>query len=366
MNGELVLVGPMAHPMVRNVLGLTVGREMTLDGRLTGGMRAGIARHGWPVWQQGPGQIAAVAVAPTPALMRYAEVMGLAPVPLQGMRVLGALAQGPGGIPWDDHQWPAHLAAEIAQEVLAQPAQIAAAVIASRLPMIGVWADSRLRAKATPPAGGGLVGPIDHSDDTADWQLVQRSQPYADFFAVEEWRLSHRLISGGWSAEVKRAGFVMGDAVVVLPWDPVRDRVLLIDQFRVAPAMRGDPQPWLLETIAGRIDVGETPEIAARREAMEEARLPLGQLFPAIHNYPSPGAVGEFLYLYVAQADLPDDAAGIHGLDSEHEDIRSHILPREQLQSLTATGQVSNGPLALLAMWLQLNHTRLQQELAAT
>lgn len=363
---EFLLVGPMAHPLLREALGLGAGRAVALKGRLVGGRRAGIERHGWPVWQAGEGVLPAIAVEGSPALMRYAEVMGLAPVPLQGARVLGALAQGPGGIPWDDGLWPAALAAEIARDVLAVDPQIASAQVAARLPMIGVWADSRLRAAAMPAAGGGLVGPVPGLDGDEDWKLQRRRQPYADFFAVEEWSLQHRLIAGDWSPEVKRAGFVMGDAVVVLPWDPVRDHVLLIDQFRVAPAMRGDRQPWLLETIAGRVDVGETPEIAARREAMEEAGLSLGQLFPAIHHYPSPGAVGEFLYLYVAIADLPSGAAGIHGLDSEAEDIRSHILPRTELEALTASGQVSNGPLALLALWLQVNNARLLAELAAT
>lgn len=365
MSGDLVLVGPMAHPMMRDALGLRGGREVSLDGQLTGGQRAGIDRHGWPVWQSGPGQVRGIAVPATPALQRYAEVMGLAPVPLQGMRVLGALIRGPGGVPWNEALWPSALAAEIAREILAQPDEVGSAAIGARLPMIGVWADSRLRAMATPPAAAGLAGPQGQGDGP-DWRLIRRDQPYAGFFAVEEWRLDHRLNAGGWSQELSRTGFLMGDAVVVLPWDPLRDRVLLIDQFRLAPAMRADRQPWLLEAVAGRVDVGETPEIAARREAMEEARLPLGQLFPAIHHYPSPGAVAEFLYLYVAQADLPDDVAGIHGLESEQEDIRSHVMPREKLQQLTATGQVTNGPLALLAMWLQLNHDTLRRELTTT
>lgn len=361
MSGVLLL-GPMAHPAMMAALGLVAGPAQTLPGRLVGGLRAGIDRHGWPVWQPGQGTITAFPVQPGPALTRYAAVMGLAPVITQGLRLLGAQAQGPGGVTWDETRWPADLAAEIAREVLAAPDDLAPAQIAARLPMIGVWADSRLRAAATPAAGGGLVGP--QPGDGPDWRLERRDQPYADFFAVEEWQLSHRLISGGWSPQLKRAGFVMGDAVVVLPWDPARDRVMLIEQFRMAPAMRGDRQPWLLEAIAGRIDVGETPEIAARREAMEEAHLPMGRLIPALHHYPSPGAVGEFLYLYIAITDLPDAAAGIHGLDSEAEDIRSHLLPRTRLQDLMAEGQITNGPLAMLGMWLQLNHARLREDLA--
>ncbi len=357
-------MGPLAHPALREALGLAgQGRQVTIEGRLTGGTRAGIERHGWPVLQAGQGQVVGIAVPLTAALSRYAAVMGLAPVPCQGQRIMGALAQGPGGVPWNPDQWPAALAAGIAGAVLTAPPDRSAAEIAQRLPMIGVWVDSQLRAAATPPAGGGIAGPKS-SDSGPDWRCEARAEPYAQFFSVEEWSLSHRLHDGGWSAPLRRAGFVMGDAVVVLPWDPVRDRVLLIDQFRVAPAMRGDTQPWLLEAVAGRIDTGETPEIAARREAMEEARLPLGQLFPAVHHYPSPGAVGEFLYLYVAEADLPDDAGGVHGLDSEAEDIRSHLMPRADLARLLMAGQISNGPLAMLALWLELRADDIRRELS--
>lgn len=359
---EIVLVGPLAHPMMRAALGLA-GQERVIEGRLVGGQRAGIDRHGWPVWQAGPGQVSALAVTMTPALQRYAAVMGLAPVPHRGMRMMGAQAQGPGGVAWTPERWPADLAAGIARAVLETPAERSPAEIAHRLPMIGVRVDSALRAAAGPVTGGGLAGPAP-GQDGPDWRVESRAEPYADFFAVEEVQLSHRLHAGGWSPRVKRAGFVMGDAVVVLPWDPLRDRVLLIDQFRVAPALRGDPQPWMLEAIAGRIDVGETPEIAARREALEEARLPLGRLFPAVHHYPSPGAVGEFLYCYVAEADLPDDIGGIHGLDSEAEDIRGHLVAVDDLARLVMEGQISNGPLALLALWFQARLSDLRAALA--
>ncbi|WP_299911077.1 NUDIX domain-containing protein [uncultured Paracoccus sp.] len=359
---EVVLFGPLAHPSLREALGLA-GREMTLEGRLVGGQRAGIDRHGWPVWQQGPGQVAALAVTMTPRLARYAAVMGLTPVPHQGMRMMGAMAQGPGGVAWSADRWPADLVAGIARAVLAAPEDRSPAEIARRLPMIGTWIDSTLRAAADPLTGGDLAG-FDPDEPGPLWRAENRAEPYADFFAVEEMHLSHRLHGGGWSPVVKRAGFVMGDAVVVLPWDAKRDRVLLIDQFRVGPAMRGDRQPWMLEAIAGRIDVGETPEIAARREALEEAQLPLGRMFPALHHYPSPGAIGEYLYCYVAKADLPDDAGGIHGLDSEAEDIRSHLVSTGELARLVMEGQISNGPLALLALWFQARLPDLKRAIA--
>lgn len=229
---------------------------------------------------------------------------------------------------------------------------LTASDIAARLPQIALWIASRLRAAGeVPPA----IGP--HG---SGWELLAREETYARYFAVEELQLRHRLNAGGWSGEIQRAVFVSGDATVLLPWDPVRDRVLLIDQFRAAPAARGDREPWLYETVAGRIDAGESPADAARREAWEEARIHVGQVFDGPHNYPSPGALAEMLYLYVGIADLPDGVAGVSGVAAEDEDIRSHIVARADLMAMIDRGEVRNGPLLLLALWLERHAARLR------
>ncbi len=66
----------------------------------------------------------------------------------------------------------------------------------------------------------------------------------------------------------------------MLPYDPATDTVLLVEQMRLAPVMRGDPHPHSLEPIAGLIEAGEEPEDSVRREAMEEAGLELRGLEP--------------------------------------------------------------------------------------
>jgi nudix-type nucleoside diphosphatase (YffH/AdpP family) len=157
-----------------------------------------------------------------------------------------------------------------------------------------------------------------------------------------------------------REVLVMGDAVTVLPYDPVRDRVLLIEQFRMGPFGRGDPLPWQLEAIAGRIDPGETPEDAARREAVEEAGLALGRLEKVAEYYPTPGAVTEYLYSYVALCDLPDGVAGIYGAADEGEDIRGHLLSFDRLVEVMAAGEIGNAPLLLTVLWLQRERARLR------
>lgn len=185
-----------------------------------------------------------------------------------------------------------------------------------------------------------------------DVQIATRSQPYAGFFAIEEQELRHRRFDGSLSAPLHRTAFVSGDVVTVLPYDPLRDRVLLVEQFRFGPHVRGDANPWKLEAIAGRIDAGEAPEDAARREAMEEAGLALDQLVPIAEYYPTPGAFAEYLYSYLALVDLPDSVAGQFGLAEEAEDIRAHLVAFDHLMALCQSGEIDNAPLLLAALWL--------------
>lgn len=193
-----------------------------------------------------------------------------------------------------------------------------------------------------------------------DVELIARAEPYAAFFSVEEYDLRHRRFAGGMSAPLRRAVFLSGDAATVLPYDPRRDRVMLIEQFRAGPFGRGDAQPWMLEPIAGRIDPGETPEQAIRREAQEEAGLTLGALETVGAYYPSPGMLAEYLYSYVGLADLPDAVPRLGGLVDEHEDIRTHLLSFAELMALIGTGEVQVGPLLLSAWWLAANRERLR------
>ena len=140
----------------------------------------------------------------------------------------------------------------------------------------------------------------------------------------------------------------------------MRDRVVVVEQFRAGPMARGDAECWQIEAIAGRVDGGETPLAAARREAVEEAGLVLDRLIEVARYYPSPGAVSEFLYSYVAVTDLPDGVAGVFGVAGEAEDIRGHLISFDRLMDLVASGEVQNAPLILTALWLQRERARLR------
>lgn len=201
-------------------------------------------------------------------------------------------------------------------------------------------------------AGLATAAHLRRGPGTTDVEVLTRAEPYARYFALEEQELRFRRFDGTMGEPVLRAAFVSGDAVTVLPYDPQRDRVLVVEQFRFAPHVRGDANPWQLEAIAGRIDRGETPEAAAIRESFEEAGLRIARLLPMAGYYPSPGAVTEYLYSFLALVDLPDSAAGVFGLASEAEDIRAHLVSFHQLMALCASGEIGNAPLLLSALWL--------------
>ncbi len=180
-----------------------------------------------------------------------------------------------------------------------------------------------------------------------------RRMPYQGYFTIEEHDLRFPRFDGTLSETVRRATFVDGDAVIVLPYDPGRDRVLLVEQFRMGPFVRGAPNPWLLEPVAGRIDGAEPPEEAARRELAEETGILEAELIEIARGYPSSGAVSAFFHSYVALCDLPDAAARIGGLASEAEDIRGHVVPFDEAMALLASGEAGVMPLATALFWLE-------------
>ncbi|MDO5643947.1 MAG: NUDIX domain-containing protein [Paracoccus sp. (in: a-proteobacteria)] len=213
----------------------------------------------------------------------------------------------------------------------------------------------RALADATGRRVAGEMNPSAHLPpaDPARIETVSRREAYGRFFAVEEIALRHRLFSGGWSGLLEREAFVSGDAALLLPYDPDLDSVMLISQFRVGPYVRGQAQCWMLEPVAGRIDAGETPDQAALREAVEEARLSVSRLYPLAPHYPTPGANSEFFYPFIGITDLsarvPENGLG---LDSEGEDIATHILARRELLELALNGQLQCGPLIAMSLHL--------------
>ena len=255
---------------------------------------------------------------------------------------------------WRAEHWPYVQFA--AREIMELLGQVEAAEVARRFATINQRAHARALARSAPQPAQRRSA-LRREDVT----LREAAASHFGFFRTNTLRLSHPLFGGAQSAEIEREVFLTGDAALVLPYDPRRDRVLLIEQFRMGPYGRGDLYPWTLEPIAGRIDPGEDPAAAARRECLEEARIGLDELLPVANYYPSPGEVSSFFHTFVALADLPEDGQGHGGLESEHEDIRTHVMRFSEAEDLVRSGEINVGPLLHLLLWLKAERQELRR-----
>src|SRR5471030_3331582 len=192
--------------------------------------------------------------------------------------------------------------------------------------------------------------------------MIAREQLYRGFFSLERYRFRHRLFNGEMSGEVTREVFERGHAVVLLPYDPIRDEVVLLEQIRIASYDRS-PTPWLLELVAGMIEPGESLEHVARRESMEEAGLVVRRCKPMLSYLASPGGTSERLTIMAGEVDA-SLAEGLHGLAEENEDIRLHVVSRVQAYQWVEDGVIDNGASVIALQWLALHHEVLRKEWA--
>jgi ADP-ribose pyrophosphatase len=169
--------------------------------------------------------------------------------------------------------------------------------------------------------------------------------------------LSHPRFEGG-RARIQRELLDRGDAVCVLLYDPKRDAVVLVEQFRAGALTKTDT-PWLLELVAGIVEPGESAEDVARRESVEEAGVELAELIPITGYLPSPGGCDEWIELFCALVDAPE-SGGVFGLDEEGEDIKVHVIPAVDAFALVRQRVVNNAAAIIALQWLQLNHDRLK------
>ena len=190
-----------------------------------------------------------------------------------------------------------------------------------------------------------------------DVEVLEKERRYEGFFKLERLILKHRLFSGGWSRPIVREVFERGEAVGVLPYDPVHDTVCLIQQFR--PGMvNGPDSPWPYEIVAGMMDVeGETQEELARRELREEAGATEVELYPILDYWVSPGGTSERIHLFCGLLNL-EGVRGVHGNEYEGEDIKVEIFSREKALSLVESGIVNNAATLISLMWLEKHWER--------
>lgn len=242
------------------------------------------------------------------------------------------------------HEAPAVLAAT---ELFAYGPPLTHADIRRRWHMVEkrAWAKHRARRQIGPARAR-------HGASAGDVTVVRKAPPQGNFFGIQAVEVDYIQFDGQRSDVLPREVFVGIDAALVLPYDPIRDRVLLVEQIRMGPVVRQDPQPWCLEPIAGMVDARETPLQAAVRESAEEAGLTDMDLRHISSFYPSPGSSTDYFYAYLGLCDLPDDHASFGGLEVEAEDLRLHLVGFAEAMDFVRSGEITAGPAIMMLYWL--------------
>ncbi len=154
--------------------------------------------------------------------------------------------------------------------------------------------------------------------------------------------------------------FERGHAVAVLPYDPVRDEVVLIEQFRVG-AIDFPADPWLVEIVAGIIDEGESAEEVAHREMAEEAGCVIEALEHVCDYLVSPGGATESTALFCGKVDAAG-VGGIYGLADEGEDIKVSAVSYDEVVAMLGSGRIKSASPIIALQWLMLHRERLRQQ----
>lgn len=193
---------------------------------------------------------------------------------------------------------------------------------------------------------------------TDDVEVLARTELHRRFLRVDLITLRHRLHEGGWLGPMERELLVRDEAVGVLLYDPERDEIVMVRQFRVG-VLDEKQSPWLLELVAGMVDTDESPDEVAIRECQEEADLRPVELIRICDYYNSPGASNEKVTLFCGRVDARQ-AGGVFGLDHEHEDIEVVTLGLEEAREAVADGTIDNAMSIIAIQWLQLNQAELK------
>lgn len=194
-----------------------------------------------------------------------------------------------------------------------------------------------------------------------EFEIIKKDVMYDGFYQMERYYIKHTLYKGGWSGEFTRELFRRTNCVAVLLYDPIADKVVLIEQFRIGAGITVNNQrAWLIEIVGGSIEEGETPEQVAYRETQEEAGCDILELTLINRFYTTPGGSSELISLYYGKVDSTQ-VGGVYGLDHEDEDILVFSISFEEALQMLEEGIIESGIAIVAIQWLALNRHKIRQ-----
>lgn len=200
--------------------------------------------------------------------------------------------------------------------------------------------------------------------DYRDVKIIQKKTLYQGFFLIDRYKLKFYRYDGTWTKPFDRELFQRGDSAAVLFFDPILDKVVLVEQFRMGAVreIAAKGSPWLIEIVAGVIEENESPETVIQREAKEEAGIAIQakDLIKICDYYVSPGGSSEMVSLFCAKIST-HNVEGIFGLAHEQEDIKVFAMNFNKALEYMSIGKINNASSIIALQWLQINQNVLKK-----
>jgi len=186
------------------------------------------------------------------------------------------------------------------------------------------------------------------------YKIINKKNLYSGFFSLNKYEFIHEKHNGEWTSAVEREIFSGAHVSTLLPYDPIKKEIILIQQFRAGVLSRYD-ESYLLEIVAGIVDEGENPEQTAIRECFEETGCEVKKIFPIQSYFPAPGSSESYYHLYLGEIQA-FDGERIKGLEKENEDILVKSFKIDEVRQMLKEKKITNGLTLIALQWFFLEH----------
>jgi len=173
-------------------------------------------------------------------------------------------------------------------------------------------------------------------------RIFNSERIFSEFFKIDRTRVQWERFDGSWSRELTRYVIRRGDSVGIIPVcreSNKEEKIILIKQFRL-PAVRDENDGFIWEIPAGMIDRGEEPIATAKRELLEEIRVPALDIEPLISFFLSPGAMDEKMYLFKAEVGSCMCLKKIGGNEREDESTLIKMFTQEEILHMIKENEI--------------------------
>ena len=186
------------------------------------------------------------------------------------------------------------------------------------------------------------------------YKIINKINLHSGFYKMNKYEIMYQKHDGTWTDNLEREIFGGANVSALLPYDPIKDEIILLQQFRTGVISRYDDE-LLYEIVAGMIDENETPEESAKRECIEETGCIVKKIIPIQNYFPAPGSSESFYHVFLGEIDSIDGKK-IMGLKSENEDILVQSFKVKDVREMLINKVITNGVTLIALQWFFLEY----------